>query len=144
MLVIICAKYGKNLSRIVQDVERTIPGLVFYLLFWSPSHIKFLLQVTWSFFVFTPRDLEAKPLGKIPSDCGCWLRDILGCSYMLTCILYLFKFIYVTSYGIFYNVCTKAVRILCSDKSCIRCHRLQHLLFTSPLVAMVLHSVTSL
>ena len=41
--------------------------LVFYLLSWTPSH---------STVFDLPNDLEAKSLGEIPSDFGCWLGDI--------------------------------------------------------------------
>ena len=61
-------------------------------------------QVTWNFYwpfsIFTLSDLEAKSLGEIPSDFGCCLGDILGRSNSIICILYIFKFIYVTLYGI--------------------------------------------
>ena len=83
------------------------PGPVFYLLSWSPSHLEFFLKVTWTFSIFTLSDLEAKSLGKIPSDFGYWLGDILGRSNIVICILYLFKFIYVTLYSMFYNIRTK-------------------------------------
>ena len=69
------------------------PGPVFYLLSWSPSHLEFFLQVTWSFSIFTPSDLEAKSLGEIPSDFGCWLGDILDHFNIVICILYLSKLI---------------------------------------------------
>ena len=84
-------------------------GPVFYLLSWSPSHLAFSLQVTWSFSIFTPSDLEAKSLGEIPSDFGCWLADILDHSNIVICILYLSKLIYryVTLCRIFYTICTK-------------------------------------
>ena len=70
----------------------------FYLPSWSPSPLKFFLQVTWPFSIFTPSDLEAKSLGKIPSDFGCWFGYILGRSNIVICILYPFKSIYVTLY----------------------------------------------
>ena len=71
-------------------------GAVFYLLSWSPSHLAFFLQVTWSNSIFTPSDLEAKSLGEIPSDFGCWLADIFDHSNIVICILYLSKLIIVT------------------------------------------------
>ena len=80
------------------------PGPIFYVLSWSLSHLEFFLQVTWPFSFCTPSDLDAKSLGKI---FGCWLGDILGPFCIIICILYLFKFIYVTLYGMFYNICTK-------------------------------------
>ena len=83
------------------------PGPVFYLISWSPSHLEFFLQVTWSFSIFTPSDLEAKSLSEIPSDFGCWLGDILDHSNIVICILYLSKLIQVTLCGVFYNICTK-------------------------------------
>ena len=82
-------------------------GPVFYLISWSPSHLEFFLQVTWSFSIFTPSDLEAKSLSEIPSDFGCWLGDILDHSNIVICILYLSKLIQVTLCGVFYNICTK-------------------------------------
>ena len=75
------------------DCSLCFPGPVFYLLSWSPSHLEFFLQVTWSFSIFTPSDLEAKSLGEIPSDFGCWLGDILDHSNIVICILYLSKLI---------------------------------------------------
>ena len=60
-------------------------GPVFYPLSWSPSHLDFYLQVTWSFSIFTPSDLRAKLLGEIPSDFGCWLGDILDRSNIIIC-----------------------------------------------------------
>ena len=61
------------------------PGPVFYPLSWSPSHLDFYLQVTWSFSIFTPSDLRAKSLGEIISDFGCWLGDILDRSNIIIC-----------------------------------------------------------
>ena len=60
-------------------------GPVFYPLSWSPSHLDFYLQVTWSFSIFIPSDLRAKSLGEIPSDFGCWLGDILDRSNTIIC-----------------------------------------------------------
>ena len=39
---------------------------------------KFYFQVTWPFSDYTPNDLEAKSLGGIPSDFGCWLEISWG------------------------------------------------------------------
>ena len=84
------------------------PVTVFYLLFWSPSHLECSLQVTWPLFIFTPSDLEAKSFGEILSDFGCWLEDILGRSNIVICILYLLKFLYVIHILNIYslNICT--------------------------------------
>ena len=81
-------------------------GPVFYLLSCSPSHLEYFLQITWPFSIFTPSDLKAKSHGEIPSDFSCWLGAILGCSNIVICILFCFKFIYVTLCSIFYNICS--------------------------------------
>ena len=86
------------------------PGPFFYLLSWSPSHLNFFFQVTWSSSIFNPSDLEAKSLGKIPSDFSFWLGDNLGCSNIVICIVYLFRLIYVTLYGLFDNISTKGIQ----------------------------------
>ena len=98
-----------NIPALVQIMAWYQPGPVFYLLSWSQSHLAFSLQVTWSFSIFTPSDLEAKSLGEIPSDFGCWLADILDHSNILICILYLSKLIYVTLCRIFYNICQNSL-----------------------------------
>ena len=107
----ICAEYRDMLPRPRLDLSGT-PWPVFYLISWSPSHLKFFLQVTWPFSIFTPSDLVGKSLGEIPSDLSSWLGDILGRSNIVICILYLFKSIYVTLYDMFTTYLQKAVRNL--------------------------------
>ena len=46
-------------------------------LYWF-SPLEVFLKVTWPFSIFTPSDLEAKSLGKIPRDFSCWLWRYLG------------------------------------------------------------------
>ena len=94
-------------SAFLKQISVMRSGPVFDLLSWSPNHLEFSLQVTWSFSVFTPSDLEAKWLGEIPSDFSCWLGYILSHSNIIICILYLFKFTCVTWYGMFYNIMYK-------------------------------------
>ena len=93
---------------------------------WSPSHLKFCLQITWPFSIFTPSHLEAKSLGEIPSDFGSWLGDILGRSNIIICNLYFFLNQYMWHYMIcFTTYLQKAVRIIFIDKLGARYHLLR-------------------
>ena len=47
-------------------------GPVFYVLFWTPSHLKHFLQVAWPFSIFTSSDLEAKSLGEVLHNMVCY------------------------------------------------------------------------
>ena len=54
----------RRINKIMQGPKAARSGPVFYLLSWSPSLLKFCLQVTWLFSIFTPSDLEASHLAK--------------------------------------------------------------------------------
>ena len=81
-------------------------GTVFYLLSWSPSHLKFFRQVTWPFSIYTPNALEAKSLGRsrvtLVADLERYWVPLTSLS--MFCI---FKFIYLTLYRMVYNTSTE-------------------------------------
>ena len=84
------------------------PRAYFHLLSWSPNHLEFFLQDTWLFSIFTPNDLEAKYLANSQVTLIADLEiSWVAHSNIVICILYLFKFIYVTLYGMFHNICKK-------------------------------------
>ena len=115
-------------------------GAHFLSLFWSPSHLEFCLksldhflsspQVTW---LPNPKCLRLMT----------W--DILGHSVIIICFLFLLKCMYVTFYGMFYNICTKSSQhfvrlwIMCSMSPAPTALPFKTYLW----VAMVLHSVMS-
>ena len=102
---------------ILQDIGHKLrykSGPIFYHLYWSPSHLKFFLQVIWPFSIFTPSDLEAKAKSQVT------LNADLETSWVALKSLFVFC-IFLNQYMWFYMVCfttylQKVVRILCIDK----------------------------
>ena len=85
-------------------------GSVLDLLCGRLNGLECRLQVTWPFYAWHSKSLEAKSLGEIPdylSEIPGYLHEIFWVSKIVDCTLYHLKYIYMIFYSIVWNLYAK-------------------------------------